>query len=279
TYTGREWDSTLHLHHFRARMMDPQLGRFCGRDPIGYALITRNLRRVFTNVVQSYQYIHGRPLRAVDPSGMQGNDVDISDKLRELIEKAKELLKGIIGGPPDLTERPALPIGADDIIGLAGDQLGAALDFLFELDEPGSPCSIWLRSTMRCTLCAWANCNNACCSKIQPSDPYHYPAGPYGDCVDGIVRDITTPSRFDSQRKFWELAAGPTRILGWIGRMGRVAPRADFGNDFLDIDQSFRSSTARRQILCTKQSKTSSRSNYTSKSSKIHDLPSIDATC
>ncbi|GIX00686.1 MAG: hypothetical protein KatS3mg111_4018 [Pirellulaceae bacterium] len=36
TYTGREWDSTLHLHHFRARMYDPELGRFCGRDPIGY---------------------------------------------------------------------------------------------------------------------------------------------------------------------------------------------------------------------------------------------------
>ncbi|RMF40502.1 MAG: hypothetical protein D6753_11625 [Planctomycetota bacterium] len=36
TYTGRERDSPLHLHHFRARILDPQLGRFCGRDPIGY---------------------------------------------------------------------------------------------------------------------------------------------------------------------------------------------------------------------------------------------------
>jgi RHS repeat-associated protein len=36
TYTGREWDATLGLHHFRARWMSPIAGRFLGRDPIGY---------------------------------------------------------------------------------------------------------------------------------------------------------------------------------------------------------------------------------------------------
>jgi RHS repeat-associated protein len=36
TYTGREWDATLSLHHFRARWMSPIAGRFLGRDPIGY---------------------------------------------------------------------------------------------------------------------------------------------------------------------------------------------------------------------------------------------------
>jgi RHS repeat-associated protein len=36
TYTGREWDSTLGLHDFRARWMSPSAGRFLGRDPIGY---------------------------------------------------------------------------------------------------------------------------------------------------------------------------------------------------------------------------------------------------
>ena len=35
-YTGREWDETLGLHHFRARWMSPLAGRFLGRDPIGY---------------------------------------------------------------------------------------------------------------------------------------------------------------------------------------------------------------------------------------------------
>ncbi|MFN9436006.1 MAG: RHS repeat domain-containing protein [Planctomycetota bacterium] len=36
SYTGREWDATLGLHHFRARWMNPSAGRFLGRDPIAY---------------------------------------------------------------------------------------------------------------------------------------------------------------------------------------------------------------------------------------------------
>ena len=36
TYTGREWDATLGLHHFRARWMSPSAGRFLRRDPIEY---------------------------------------------------------------------------------------------------------------------------------------------------------------------------------------------------------------------------------------------------
>ena len=59
TYTGREWDSTLHLHHFRARMMDPQLGRFCGRDPIGYV-----------DGYNLYNLVHNGPLDSVDPHGL-----------------------------------------------------------------------------------------------------------------------------------------------------------------------------------------------------------------
>ncbi len=36
TYTGREWDATLGLYHFRARWMSGLAGRFMGRDPFGY---------------------------------------------------------------------------------------------------------------------------------------------------------------------------------------------------------------------------------------------------
>jgi RHS repeat-associated protein len=36
SYTGREWDATVGLHHFRARWMSPKTGRFLTRDPIGY---------------------------------------------------------------------------------------------------------------------------------------------------------------------------------------------------------------------------------------------------
>jgi len=36
TYTGREWDATLGLYHFRARWMSPVAGRFITREPVGF---------------------------------------------------------------------------------------------------------------------------------------------------------------------------------------------------------------------------------------------------
>ncbi|MFM8217095.1 MAG: RHS repeat-associated core domain-containing protein, partial [Pirellula sp.] len=59
TYTGREWDATLGLHHFRARWMSPIAGRFLGRDPIDYE--DGNLL---------YAFVLQTPLNFVDPSGM-----------------------------------------------------------------------------------------------------------------------------------------------------------------------------------------------------------------
>jgi RHS repeat-associated protein len=57
TYTGREWDETLGLYHFRARWMSPLAGRFLGSDPIGYEGSPWNLYEL--EVFLSY----------VDPSG------------------------------------------------------------------------------------------------------------------------------------------------------------------------------------------------------------------
>ena len=36
TFTGREWDETLDVYHFRARMYHSRSGRFFGRDPLQY---------------------------------------------------------------------------------------------------------------------------------------------------------------------------------------------------------------------------------------------------
>ena len=58
TYTGREWDATLGLHHFRARWMSPIAGRFLGRDPIGYEA-----------GVSVYQFLRSRILVRLDPTG------------------------------------------------------------------------------------------------------------------------------------------------------------------------------------------------------------------
>ncbi len=60
TYTGREWDATLALHHFRARWMSPIAGRFLSRDPIVYEGSEWGL----------YHFGNGSALNALDPSGL-----------------------------------------------------------------------------------------------------------------------------------------------------------------------------------------------------------------
>jgi RHS repeat-associated protein len=62
SYTGREWDSTLGLHHFRARWMSPSAGRFLGRDPIGYEGSEWGL----------YEYLRAGVTVEMDPMGLEG---------------------------------------------------------------------------------------------------------------------------------------------------------------------------------------------------------------
>jgi RHS repeat-associated protein len=58
TYTGREWDATLALHHFRARWVSGLTGRFLSRDPITYR-----------GGINLYEYVSSNPLWYVDPYG------------------------------------------------------------------------------------------------------------------------------------------------------------------------------------------------------------------
>ena len=57
TYTGREWDETLGLHHFRARWMSPLARRCLGRDPIGY-------------IDGPFLYVWFRNVHGLDPLGL-----------------------------------------------------------------------------------------------------------------------------------------------------------------------------------------------------------------
>jgi RHS repeat-associated protein len=61
TYTGREWDQTLGLYHFRARWMSGLAGRFMGRDPIEFEGSQWNL----------YEFVSSRVTVAIDPFGMK----------------------------------------------------------------------------------------------------------------------------------------------------------------------------------------------------------------
>ncbi len=61
TYTGREWDATLGLYHFRARWMSGLAGRLMGRDPIGYLAVARTF----------YEYAFSTSTSFIDPLGFE----------------------------------------------------------------------------------------------------------------------------------------------------------------------------------------------------------------
>lgn len=62
TFTGQRLDPSLDLYDFRARMYDPELGRFLSPDPLpGDPATPPSLQR--------YLYAYGNPLRYIDPTG------------------------------------------------------------------------------------------------------------------------------------------------------------------------------------------------------------------
>ncbi len=58
-YTGREYNPETGLYYYRARYYHAELGKFIGRDPIGYLAGDSNL----------YRFVRNRPCVLVDPFG------------------------------------------------------------------------------------------------------------------------------------------------------------------------------------------------------------------
>jgi RHS repeat-associated protein len=85
-FTGRPLDSATGLYDYRARPFGAGLGRFLGRDPMGYGAGDINLQR----------YVGGSPLVSTDPSG-RGNDclcgMEIGDKLKAVLNKMLNKLR------------------------------------------------------------------------------------------------------------------------------------------------------------------------------------------
>ena len=61
-YTGKEIDPDTGLYYYNARWYDPQIGRFTTEDPIRSGL-------------NWYIYANNNPLKFVDPTGLEYNDI------------------------------------------------------------------------------------------------------------------------------------------------------------------------------------------------------------
>ena len=59
-FTGREWDAETALYYYRARYLEPRLGRFVSEDPQGLA-----------DGPNPYEYVSDRPVSQIDPLGME----------------------------------------------------------------------------------------------------------------------------------------------------------------------------------------------------------------
>jgi RHS repeat-associated protein len=78
-FARREWDSEVGLYYNRARVYDPNAGRFLSEDPIGFDSQDTNL----------YRYVRNNPLTFKDPFGL--------DRfwIKEPIQTAKDIWGGV----------------------------------------------------------------------------------------------------------------------------------------------------------------------------------------
>jgi RHS repeat-associated protein len=97
SYTGREWDATLGVHHFRARWMSPGAGRFLGRDPIGYEGSPYHL----------YELFDSKPLITRDPSG-ERSYVDPPEEKKSIWQILCDMRRWAKEDPPIKIDVPVL---------------------------------------------------------------------------------------------------------------------------------------------------------------------------
>ncbi len=104
SYTGREWDASLQLHHFRARWMSGLSGRMWCRDPAR-----------FLGGLNFYAFVRNSSFNYIDPSGLW----DVLPKLP--LNCFAEHYRKVMGRPADFW--------TNGCIGIARDVTGKALLF------------------------------------------------------------------------------------------------------------------------------------------------------
>ncbi len=120
TYTGREWDETLGLHHFRARWMSPLAGRFLGRDPIKF----------WAGQYSHYGYVGANSGSHMDPYGLCTEDKIPKFKLnvKASIKKNKDVIVDFKGTKDEMINYKGTDVGKAS--GLKGSDLAQSKGWL-----------------------------------------------------------------------------------------------------------------------------------------------------
>jgi len=115
TYTGREWEPEAGMYFYRARFMNPRLGRWLSRDPIGE-----------NGGINLYGYVGNNPISYTDPLGLfLGTPLSAGEWFGSAFSGAGEGLfyagKGLVTAPYRLGQ--GVVSGYEQIGGLIGDAI------------------------------------------------------------------------------------------------------------------------------------------------------------
>jgi RHS repeat-associated protein len=111
-FTGREWIKDLRLYDYRARLYQPELGRFLQPDPMQFAAGDYNL----------YRYCHNDPVNKSDPSGLETLtrpeiDDQVGDRISGLAQAigASRAWQNFISDTQEMLSNPASLVGPGNI--------------------------------------------------------------------------------------------------------------------------------------------------------------------
>jgi RHS repeat-associated protein len=127
TYTAREslFDS-LGFYYYRARVMDPNVGRFTSEDPLGYDVGGINL----------YRYTSNNPLILSDPLGLYD-----ADKCHECLQQAFDHFKICLVKAVAVGAGSAIICGAvGSVFPVVGTGFGAVTGGIIGISGAGARC-------------------------------------------------------------------------------------------------------------------------------------------